>query len=472
MVTTVQSTFRQEALATLEEANNVNHAVLISYSRRVDDLDPLAFFQSGEADFLGERFFWSDPESQMIFSGLGRAAVIKSSEQGKERFDIVHQEWEQLKQHMFHFHDEKELKQAAVGPLLFGGFSFDPHEEKARHWEAFGEAHFFVPSIMLTVSKEGSFLTINEWKQVDGNVHQLIQELEQKASRFETLPVRTGGQAELVHMEELDVNEWMKAIQEATDHIRANEYEKVVLAREVLLHYKNQIELAPLLAELLKHQTTSYVFAVEQGRQAFVGATPERLVKKSGGEVFSSCLAGSIVRGKDEAEDQALGEELLHDEKNLIEHQIVVNMIEQAFKANCLHVHKPNQPSLYKTKNIQHLFTPIVGEIKSSCSLFSLIEQLHPTPALGGYPKEKAVEVIREIEPLKRGWYAAPVGWIDSQDNGEFAVAIRSGLIEEDRVRLFAGCGIVEDSLAKQEYEETQVKLRPMLSALGGHPIE
>lgn len=95
MVTTVQSTFRQEALATLEEANNVNHAVLISYSRRVDDLDPLAFFQSGEADFLGERFFWSDPESQMIFSGLGRAAVIKSSEQGKERFNIVHQEWEQ-----------------------------------------------------------------------------------------------------------------------------------------------------------------------------------------------------------------------------------------------------------------------------------------------------------------------------------------------------------------------------------------
>ncbi|BBP91781.1 hypothetical protein BsIDN1_53990 [Bacillus safensis] len=120
----------------------------------------------------------------MIFSGLGRAAVIKSSEQGKERFDIVHQEWEQ-KQHMFHFHDEKELKQAAVGPLfLFGGFSFDPHEEKARHWEAFGEAHFFVPSIMLTVSKEGSFLTINEWKQVDGNVHQLIQELEQKGLSF------------------------------------------------------------------------------------------------------------------------------------------------------------------------------------------------------------------------------------------------------------------------------------------------
>lgn len=143
-----------------------------------------------------------------------------------------------------------------------------------------------MPSIMLTVSKEGSFLTINEWKQVDGNVHQLIQELEQKASRFETLPVRTGGQAELVHMEELDVNEWMKAIQEATDHIRANEYEKVVLAREVLLHYKNQIELAPLLAELLKHQTTSYVFAVEQGRQAFVGATPERLVKKAAERSF------------------------------------------------------------------------------------------------------------------------------------------------------------------------------------------
>ncbi|MGE6628752.1 isochorismate synthase [Bacillus sp. NPDC077027] len=472
MVTTVQSTFRQEALATLKEGNKVNHAVLISYSRRVDDMDPLAFFQSGEADFLGERFFWSDPESQMIFSGLGRAAVIKTEQKGKERFDTVHREWEQLKQNMFHFHDEKELKQAAVGPLLFGGFSFDPYEEKARHWEAFGEAHFFVPSMMLTVSKEGTFLTVNEWKQINGNVHQLMQELEGKASNFRAVPKAYKSPSTLVKMEELDVQAWMKAIENATEHIQANEYDKVVLAREVLLYYKNNIKLEPLLAELMTHQTTSYVFAIEQGRQAFVGATPERLVKKDGEEVSSSCLAGSIVRGSNEVEDKKFGDELLRDEKNLIEHQIVVNMIYQAFQANCHQVDKPDHPSLYKTKNIQHLFTPVVGEIKRNCSLFSLIEQLHPTPALGGYPKEKAVEVIRAIEPLKRGWYAAPVGWIDSQDNGEFAVAIRSGLIEDDHVRLFAGCGIVEDSVPHKEYEETQVKLRPMLSALGGHPIE
>ncbi|MED2930573.1 isochorismate synthase, partial [Bacillus swezeyi] len=181
-----------------------------------------------------------------------------------------------------------------------------------------------------------------------------------------------------------------------------------------------------------------------------------------------TCLAGSIKRGENEQEDRMLGLELLNDEKNLIEHNIVVNMIFKAFLSNCSHVKKPDKPGLYKTKNVQHLYTPVVGKMNEESSLFHLIEQLHPTPALGGAPQHKAVEVIRNIEPLSRGWYAAPAGWIDMRGNGEFAVAIRSGLIESKEARLFAGCGIVADSDPALEYEETQMKLKPMLSALGG----
>jgi menaquinone-specific isochorismate synthase len=118
-------------------------------------------------------------------------------------------------------------------------------------------------------------------------------------------------------------------------------------------------------------------------------------------------------------------------------------------------------------RDIQHLYTPVIGESRHAVSLFSLVERLHPTPALGGTPRDKALEMIREIEPLDRGWYAAPIGWIDALENGEFAVAIRSGLLQGREASIFAGCGVVGDSEPLSEYEETKVKLKPMLSALG-----
>jgi menaquinone-specific isochorismate synthase len=115
-----------------------------------------------------------------------------------------------------------------------------------------------------------------------------------------------------------------------------------------------------------------------------------------------------------------------------------------------------------------HLYTPVRGFAKEGHSILSMVERLHPTPALGGFPKEKAIEKIRELEPMQRGWYAAPIGWLDHEDNGEFVVAIRSGLVEGHKAALFAGCGIVEESNPKTEYLETKIKLKPMLSALGG----
>lgn len=146
-------------------------------------------------------------------------------------------------------------------------------------------------------------------------------------------------------------------------------------------------------------------------------------------------------------------------------------MIHDSFLSSCSDVKKPAGPQLYKTKSVQHLYTPITGHLKTSASLFDLIEKLHPTPALGGAPQQKAVEIIADIEPMTRGWYAAPIGWMDGRENGEFVVAIRSGLIEGKSARLFAGCGIVEDSDPRSEYEETQIKLKPMISALGGERL-
>ena len=143
-------------------------------------------------------------------------------------------------------------------------------------------------------------------------------------------------------------------------------------------------------------------------------------------------------------------------------------MIERAMNEVCAEVIVPSEPVLLKMRHIQHLYTPVRAKVHDDVSIFSLVERLHPTPALGGFPKEKAVQTIREIEPLDRGWYAAPIGWVDAKGNGEFAVAIRSALLHDHEAHLFAGCGIVAHSNPRSEYEETNVKFKPMLLALEG----
>jgi menaquinone-specific isochorismate synthase len=219
---------------------------------------------------------------------------------------------------------------------------------------------------------------------------------------------------------------------------------------------------------LFNQQHDSFIFAFESNGDCFIGASPERLVKKQGNDIFSTCLAGSIPRGKTEEEDQFLGEQLLNDQKNLIEHRFVVEMIKEALEESCDELKLPDKPQLMKIRDIQHLYTPVIGKCHKDTSLLLLVERLHPTPALGGLPKKAAVEKIRQVEVLDRGFYAGPLGWVDYNQNGEFAVSIRSGLIQGKEASLFAGCGVVADSNTESEYLETGLKFRPMLRALGG----
>ncbi|MGO4898061.1 isochorismate synthase MenF [Bacillus sp. GM2] len=471
MVTTVQRTFLREAPEALNIVKKVNHAVLISYSRKIESIDALSFFINGEEQFAGKRFFWSDPDGGLTLVGLGKEVLVSTDLKDAGRYQAVHEKWERLKEKTFHFHEDQCTSQAAVGPLLFGGFSFDPLEDRKQHWNGYQEGAFFIPTAMLTQDGEETFITVNRWKAPEEDVRKVLEEIKSAASQLikaDDSRYPENSHARYTAKEELDVPEWLEAVRRATDDIKNGKYDKVVLAREILLTFDQPVELHRVLFNLMSEQKTSYIFAIEENGKSFVGASPERLVKKDGDNVLSTCLAGSIKRGESEQEDRMLGLELLNDEKNLIEHDIVVNMIHQALLSNCSNIKKPAKPGLYKTKNVQHLYTPIVGKINAESSLFDLIEKLHPTPALGGAPQQKAIEVIRVLEPMSRGWYAAPTGWIDMSGNGEFAVAIRSGLIDSKEARIFAGCGVVADSDPHMEYEETQIKMKPMLSALGG----
>ncbi|QOR65985.1 isochorismate synthase [Cytobacillus suaedae] len=441
--------------------------ILRSYTQKVENVDPLTFFTIGNKYFPGKRFFWTEPSNETTLVGLGFSHTIEVN-QSFNRFHNIENEWKRLL--LTNQSNQKEFE-IGTGPMLFGGFSFDPYKEKTKLWSNFLDAKFVMPTLMLTVLKDECYLTTNFLYNKEEEIQ--VRENELNPIKDELLTERKVPNEALsvqeFKMTEVKPEEWKRSVKEVTNKIKQGQVEKVVLAREVRLFFDQPIEITNVISNLREQQPLSYTFAFENGKDCFVGASPERLVKKENHEVLSTCLAGSIKRGTTLKEDDDYGKLLLNDKKNIIEHEVVVHMIKDAMSKACNHLEVPIKPSLYKMRDIQHLYTPVKGIVKEDVSLLSIVDSLHPTPALGGFPKEDALNMIREIEVLDRGWYAGPIGWIDSRDNGEFAVAIRSALLQENEASLFAGCGIVGDSEPESEYRETEIKFKPMLSALGGN---
>ncbi|WP_171016627.1 isochorismate synthase [Pseudalkalibacillus caeni] len=449
------------------QADERGQAILVSQVRKVAPIDPLSFFSVGKKHFPGERTYWTEPTRETTLVGIGSAYKFSVDQEDEHRFDTIEKQWNALLENSI---VGPSAISSGTGPVIVGGFSFDPFKANVSHWEGFSAASFLLPAFLLTVKEEGTWLTVNHVTTRDMDVKQTAENmLNLFDSLIEDCASYNPSQEEQTYsIMESDTEAWKKTVKEAARDIRNGKMEKIVLAREVEVDSKRKFNPGEILQRLNSQQPDSFLFAIERENKCFIGASPERLVKKEEDKFFSTCLAGSIKRGKTAEEDELLGEELLNDEKNLHEHQLVVKMIRDAMETGCDFIQVPEEPVLYKVRDIQHLYTPVVGKAKYGTTLISMVERLHPTPALGGYPKDRAISEIREREIMDRGWYAAPIGWIDSRGDGEFAVGIRSGLLDGKKAFLFAGCGIVGDSDPESEYQETRIKLRPMLSALGG----
>lgn len=449
----------------IQKAKDLNEQVLFSHIKKVACNNPLSFYQAGRERYAGERFFWQDPAKDITITGLGNVKKLQAAPNA-DRYREVEMSWIKLQ--------NTAVKTGvtdvdATGPLLFGGFSFDYETNSTLLWNQFGDNLFYIPAFMLSIVKGEAYLTTNLLCSPDDSEKLFIDMInEREAFLLETLDDSELQANAFVQQKEMRPEAWKQTVAQAVEEIKTTDLNKIVLARELRLVFERTIDSKKVLEQLMAEQPLSYIFSLEAGGDCFVGATPERLIKKQGNEVFSTCLAGSMGRGKTEEEDIRLGNELLLDQKNLQEHQYVVSMISNAFQAVCEKVMIPSEPKLMKNRHIQHLFTPVKGISKEGTTIFEFVENLHPTPAMGGLPKEKAVARIREIEGLERGFYAGPLGWVDTYGNGEFAVGIRSALIQDNEASLFAGCGVVEDSTPESEFQETGIKFKPMLSALGG----
>ncbi len=259
------------------------------------------------------------------------------------------------------------------------------------------------------------------------------------------------------------VAEWCDALVAGRERIRRGELRKFVLARELIVTSDRPIDRAVLLARLRAGFPTCYITAVGP----MVGASPELLLSRRGDLVRTRPLAGTAPRSPDPTTDARLAAALLASTKDREEHRIVIDQIHDALLPWCSYLDEEPEPSVVGMANVQHLATYLEGRLSApAASALELVGAVHPTPAVGGDPRDLALELIAELEGADRGAYAGPVGWVDAAGNGDWVVGIRSAEIVGDTARVLAGVGVVADSDPAAELAETRAKFQAVLSAL------
>jgi isochorismate synthase len=437
-------------------AHRLGRPVLVSSTRRVAPRDPLAVFATG----VDQRGLWLRPGTGESLVGLGAARVLTAD--GAHRFSHIADAWRDLLR-------DAVLQSAdgprGTGPLLLGGFAFDPLRPGSGAWSGFGAARLVLPTTSLVQRDGAAWLTRNAL--VEPEKRHTDPRKASHASGGKRLQRHTDCR-KASHERLLSADEWQTLVGSVVHGIRNGSLglDKVVLARACHLSRATPFDPELPLRRLAQEYPSCTLFAVANGDACFLGATPERLAELQHGTVATAALAGSIRRGGTPEEDRALGAELLASPKERAEHEFVVRALRDGLSGVCTSVVGPAEPRLERLPNVQHLLTPLCADLAPERGLFDVAAALHPSPAVGGFPGERALAVIREREGLDRGWYGGPLGWVDAAGEGDLVVGIRSALLRGADAWLYAGCGIVAESDPAAERVESEWKLRPMRSAL------
>lgn len=405
---------------------------------------------------------WSPPEGT-AFAGIDVASSISGS--GARRFG-------QMKQAAAALWGKVRLSAAQRGawdqPRLFGGFAFAPEGAQSDAWSGFGSARFVLPRITYARAAEQASLTLAvERRELDQGLASAAVHLLQRV--YEVVAgapaPNTSCPAQAVSRIEPDAATFERHVDELVQRINAGELRKIVMAREVLLSFDSPLDAIATVIALRQQAPGCVRFAFRMGNAAFVGATPERLLCKRGKYLETEALAGSI-----DADAESPEHHLQASAKELEEHALVVSAITGALAPVSDDPRLPTRPGVRRLKHILHLWTPIQATLRLDTHVLELLEVLHPTPAVGGVPTRAALDWISATEAFDRGWYAGAVGWFDALGDGDFNVALRSGLIRSNQAWLYSGAGIVRGSRAPAEYAETTLKLAAVLASLRARP--
>ena len=349
------------------------------------------------------------------------------------------------------------------GPVALGALPFLPHEP--------GE--LVVPALVVGVDREGRSWVTTIGRDGDhprpAGVDRLLADATAPTgavtgfARDAHTHASASGPSSFRLDPDRPAERWCDAVERVTERIRAGEARKVVLARAVTVTADEEFRIGAVLSLLRRAFPSAHLFSMD----GFVGATPELLVERHGDVVRAHPMAGTAPRSGDPAADARLAAALMASANTLDEHRQTIDMVHDTLLPWCSYLDEEDEPSIVAVANVQHLATRLEGRLSSPpASVLELVGALHPTPAVGGAPREVALGMIGELEELDRGRYAGPVGWVDAAGNGTWAVGIRSAEFDGARARLFAGVGIVAESDPEVELAETRAKMQALLGAL------
>lgn len=346
----------------------------------------------------------------------------------------------------------------------FCSVAFDPQAPLEHEWSSFAPLQWVVPELTFRFL-EDCVEVLQFGRSLD--LPRLEERLDACLSELRELPPDSNSFEVSV-----DDEAYTRSVESALETIEAGALTKVVVARRGSIHAEHAIDAATMLARLDARFPDCFLFAnrprgTTDPCPVFLGATPERLVKVEGNELHTEALAGSARRGATSESDLKHREQLLSDPKELREHALVVQMIEDAISTLGTDVTRAERPEIRKLSNVQHLCTPLRATLNPGVGILDAIERLHPTPAVCGTPRVESLALLRQVEPFQRGHYAGVFGPIHLNGvSGEVAVTIRSALIDDRKATLYAGAGIVSGSVPKREAQETRIKLSAVLESL------
>jgi isochorismate synthase len=403
-----------------------------------------------------------------VLAALGQAATIEA--RGPGRFAEVAARARELgRAALADDPAEDPLRPPAAGPVFVGGFAFADDGGASPEWSSLAPASLVLPELALCRQGGEARMTLCVLVEPDDDADALVERLLVRAGELApaAMPLLDPDPVERTRVASAaPPSHYEHAVERAVERIRAGELEKVVLAREVRAHAPGPHDPAAVFGALRELFPACYCWCVGTPDAAFLGASPELLVRRDGQRAQTVALAGTTRRSADPSVDDHLGEQLLQSTKDREEQAIVARRIERTLDPVSLWVAAAEQPMLVKVHNVQHLATPIRAQLADPVPTVELAGMLLPTPAVGGEPRDAALPLIPALEGLDRGWYAGAVGWTDLAEDGEFCVALRCALLRGSVAHLYAGCGIVRDSVPAEELAETEVKLQALLPLL------
>ena len=400
-----------------------------------------------------------------VLAGLGQAATLEA--RGPKRFAEVAARARELGRHAFADDPaEDPARPPAAGPVFIGGFAFADEGGASPEWSGLAPASLVLPELALVRQAGEARMTLIAAVRPDDDPDDVVERLLARTMelREASMPLLDPDPAVRTRVASAaPPSHYEHAVERAVERIRAGELEKVVLAREVRAHAPADHDPGAVLGALREIFPACYCWCVGTPEATFVGASPELLVRREGQRAQTVALAGTTRRSADPSVDDHLGEQLLNSAKDREEQAIVARRIERTLAPVSLWVAAADDPVLVKVAGVQHLATPIRAQLADPVPAVELAGLLLPTPAVGGEPREAALPLIPALEGLDRGWYAGAVGWTDLAEDGEFCVGLRCALLRGRVAHLYAGCGIVRDSIPADELAETEVKLQALL---------